>query len=149
MRDHNNYYHKYHWVEVELGGSDLESGRDEVTKDIFWGTKKTDNALIFVENYEKNKVRHQRMEKEDFEMSEYTEDTADSKNIVGIKNSIGDHLIMDLNPKNFEKPKDNLFFGFFSMYTKNVVKGKQNNSDLKDHRVQVQSHLQEEEEGEM
>ena len=29
---------------------------------------------------------------------------------------------MDLNPKHFEKPKDSLFFDFFSIYTKNYIK---------------------------
>ena len=31
-------------------------------------------------------------------------------------------VIMDLNPEKFEKPKDNLFFDFFSMYAKNFIK---------------------------
>ena len=37
-------------------------------------------------------------------------------------------LIMDVNPRTFEKPKDNLFFNFFSIYTKNFIeeKGAQN-----------------------
>ncbi len=32
---------------------------------------------------------------------------------------------MDLNPQKFEKPKDQLFFDFFSLYAKKFVEGKQ------------------------
>ena len=31
---------------------------------------------------------------------------------------------MDLNPKKFDKEKDNLFFDFFSIYAKNFLKQK-------------------------
>jgi hypothetical protein len=37
-------------------------------------------------------------------------------------------VILDLNPEKYEKPKDYLFFDFFSMYTKNFVQQKKNNS---------------------
>ena len=40
--DPNSYYHKYHAVEVDFGGYEKE-GRDILTKDIFWGQKKTEN----------------------------------------------------------------------------------------------------------
>jgi hypothetical protein len=30
-------------------------------------------------------------------------------------------VILDLNPEKYEKPKDYLFFDFFSIYTKNFV----------------------------
>ncbi len=33
-------------------------------------------------------------------------------------------VILDLNPEKYEKPKDYLFFDFFSMYTKNFVQQK-------------------------
>jgi hypothetical protein len=31
-------------------------------------------------------------------------------------------VIMDLNPEKFEKPKDQIFFDFFSMYAKSFIK---------------------------
>ena len=34
-------------------------------------------------------------------------------------------VILDTNPNKFEKPKDQLFIDFFSMYTKRFVKDKQ------------------------
>lgn len=39
-------------------------------------------------------------------------------------NKLGENeaVIMDLNPSKFEKDKDHLFFDFFSMYTKNIIK---------------------------
>ena len=37
-------------------------------------------------------------------------------------------VILDLNPEKYEKPKDHLFFDLFSMYTKNFVKQKKNES---------------------
>ena len=36
---------------------------------------------------------------------------------------------MDLNPDKFEKPKDNLFFDFFSMYAKNFIKKEENKKE--------------------
>ena len=33
-------------------------------------------------------------------------------------------VILDLNPEKYEKPKDHLFFDFFSMYTKNFIGAK-------------------------
>ena len=44
-----------------------------------------------------------------------------SSSIVEMKDNNGDPVIMDLNPKKFEKSKDNLFFDFFSIYTKNLI----------------------------
>jgi hypothetical protein len=38
-------------------------------------------------------------------------------------------VILDLNPEKYEKPKDYLFFDLFSMYTKNFVKQKKNESE--------------------
>ena len=59
MADPNNYYHKYHMVEVVFGGEeDFYEGRDKITKDIFYGEKKTENAQIFLENLEKSRSKH-------------------------------------------------------------------------------------------
>jgi hypothetical protein len=44
LNDPNNYYHKYHCVTVDFGTDEDVEGRDKITKDIFWGEKKTDNA---------------------------------------------------------------------------------------------------------
>ena len=33
-----------------------------------------------------------------------------------------DEVIMDLNPKKFGSKRDNLFFDFFSLYTKQIIK---------------------------
>ena len=41
-----------------------------------------------------------------------------------VKDTFGDALIMDLNPKKFDKSRDNLFFDFFSIYAKNFIKNK-------------------------
>lgn len=38
-----------------------------------------------------------------------------------MKTKQGESLVMDLNPKNYEKPKDHLFFDFFSIYAKNFI----------------------------
>jgi hypothetical protein len=43
LKDKHNYYHKYHAVTVDFGNEEDES-RGILTKDIFWGQKKTDNA---------------------------------------------------------------------------------------------------------
>ena len=53
LSDPDNFYHKYHIVEIDL---DPESMGDRITKDTFKGSHKgTDNALIFLENLEKSK----------------------------------------------------------------------------------------------
>ena len=115
-KDSNNYYHKYHSVEVEIGGE--EGLSYHITKDIFRGKEKAENAMIFVESYQRNKQRSHKMDKEEFEsMSQDTDDTR----MNAVKSSQNSSIIMDLNPRNFEKPKDNLFFDFFSMYTKKIV----------------------------
>ena len=56
------YRQKYHSVVVDFGGDEDSELMDTITKDTFWGSKKTDNALIFVEKYERSKERHQREE---------------------------------------------------------------------------------------
>lgn len=52
------------------------------------------------------------------------------KNLVEMKNCQGDNVIMDLNPKNFEKQKDHLFFDFFSLYAKNIIQNKSQDSGV-------------------
>lgn len=37
---------------------------------------------------------------------------------------IDDEVILNISPKKFEKPKDQLFIDFFSMYTKQFVDDK-------------------------
>jgi hypothetical protein len=46
-----------------------------------------------------------------------------------LKNKEGESIIMDLNPNNFEKPKDHLFFDFFSIYAKSFIKNKSENDN--------------------
>jgi hypothetical protein len=41
-----------------------------------------------------------------------------------MKDNNGESFIMDLNPKKFDKSKDNLFFDFFSIYAKNLIGNK-------------------------
>lgn len=50
LADPKNYYHKYHAVTVDFGGSE-EFGdvRDKITKDIFCSEKSTENAQVFLD----------------------------------------------------------------------------------------------------
>lgn len=49
-----------------------------------------------------------------------------------LKNSCEDpeNVVLEIDPEKFEKKKDNLFFDFFSMYTKNVISGKSKRSKV-------------------
>ena len=42
-------------------------------------------------------------------------------------------VIMDVDPNKFEKPKDNIFFDFFSLYTKNFIDQKQPKTQRKNY----------------
>ena len=71
------------------------------------------------------------MEKEIFKeidaaFSEETEELDEPEKIhfIEMKNQKGDNVVLDLNPKNFEKQKDHLFFDFFSIYAKSFIKNK-------------------------
>jgi hypothetical protein len=57
------------------------------------------------------------------QVSQSSEDSEElnSSSIVEMKDNNGESVIMDLNPKKFEKSKDNLFFDFFTIYTKNLL----------------------------
>ena len=46
-----------------------------------------------------------------------------------------ENIIIDLNPNNFEKPKDHLFFNFFAMYAKKSVDPPYNLSAIKSHQL--------------
>lgn len=119
--------HKYHTVVVDLGSDDYISGTNILTKDLFCSDKNTENAQIFVENYEKTKAKHQAkmMEPELFQSS----DSNNSASHIEVMDKNGDGVVlMDLNPKKFEKPKDHLFFDFFSAYAKSFISEKHSTS---------------------
>lgn len=65
------------------------------------------------------------MEQEMFTSQDSEDEVAPSEK----KGSSKDSVIMDLNPKNFEKPKDHLFFDFFSLYAKNFIGDKSKPAD--------------------
>ena len=54
-------------------------------------------------------------------MSEIKERDQDHQQPLTQSEQDEDPPIIDLNPKNLRNKKDNLFFDFFSMYTKNVL----------------------------
>lgn len=56
-------------------------------------------------------------------MNSITSDSEENSRIE-MKDASGESVIMDINPSKFEKPKDHLFFDFFSLYTKNFIDGK-------------------------
>lgn len=120
IRDAYNYPNKYHTVQVNFGNEELLG--DFITKDIFCGKEKEDNAQIFIENYAKSKAKHQQ---DYFESDLSNSIDFDEEKTKGISNSkLEQSLVMDLNPHKFEKPKDHLFFDFFSVYAKNFIDGK-------------------------
>ena len=79
MCDQNNFYHKYHVVEVDFAACDEDdyeneynlleglvatskgsasSKIDKITKDTFYGEKPTENAEIFLNSLSKTRANH-------------------------------------------------------------------------------------------
>ena len=58
LNDTHNYPNKYHSLTVDFGSEDSSEGTDLLTKDIFCGSQKTENAQIFLDNYAKSKAKH-------------------------------------------------------------------------------------------
>ena len=75
---------------------------------------------------EKSRARHQKKELDKELLCNSISSDSEEINTsrVEVKDTFGDSLIMDLNPKKFDKSKDNLFFDFFSIYAKNFIKNK-------------------------
>eukprot|EP00349_Pseudokeronopsis_sp_Brazil_P001373 CAMPEP_0202959376 /NCGR_PEP_ID=MMETSP1396-20130829/3571_1 /ASSEMBLY_ACC=CAM_ASM_000872 /TAXON_ID= /ORGANISM="Pseudokeronopsis sp., Strain Brazil" /LENGTH=228 /DNA_ID=CAMNT_0049677897 /DNA_START=37 /DNA_END=723 /DNA_ORIENTATION=- len=115
---------KIHSVVVDFGN---EEGTQKITKDIFWGSQRDENAQIFIENYQKTK-KSARVKKMDWSSYKYESDASScvEMKISGSKGEVKDmdkeKVLLDLNPDNFEKPQDHLFFDFFSLYAKNFIK---------------------------
>ena len=55
----------------------------------------------------------------DSEMSNSFDAEEDKAKVVNQKGDSS--LVLDLSPTKFEKPKDHLFFDFFSVYTENFI----------------------------
>lgn len=127
---------RYHAVEVNFGDEDLElNGTTRITKEIFEGTQnKTENAEVFLENLDKtmkntknktdkpkSKGGHNVLFKgdEEYENSNKSMTTA-------FTNGTGksEEVILNISPKKYTKPRDQLFIDFFSMYTRQSVKEK-------------------------
>ncbi len=148
MMDPNNYYHKYHAVEVDYGSGLLSEDiaiKDKITKDVFCGEQCTENAQIFLELLEKSKARHLKTQNDQDLLSQsISEESEEINNIsrIEMKDNNGESVIMDLNPKKFDKSKDNLFFDFFAIYAKNVIKDKKSNQPRVFHEREYDSIVQ-------
>jgi hypothetical protein len=150
LRDPYNYYHKYHAVTLEFEGENhYDATAHKITKDIFNGEKKTENAQIFIKKIQEAKVLHQKklINQEYFPHLQDSEDALSDIHLDKAADKFGEGaedclvllggekgkadsalnesgLIMDVDPRKFEKPKDNLFFNFFSIYTNNFIEEK-------------------------
>mmetsp|Transcript_24585 Transcript_24585/g.24184 ORF Transcript_24585/g.24184 Transcript_24585/m.24184 type:complete len:234 (-) Transcript_24585:55-756(-) len=117
---------KYHSVMVDFGN---EEGTEKITKDIFWGTKRDENAQIFIDNYQKTKSsgRIKKIDSSGYKVDKFENEQSSlvEMKISGGKSEIKDldkeKVLLDMNPENFEKAQDHLFFDFFSLYAKNFI----------------------------
>lgn len=140
---------KYHNILVYFGNEELQlSGTTKITKDIFEGsTDKTENALLFLENLDKIKQnpkariskskipqvrRGEGFSQSDVNTAPFSDDFDNASGVVanyGGYNSESDleddQVLLNISPNKFEKPKDQLFIDFFSMYTKKFVEEKE------------------------
>ena len=96
-----------------MGNEEYNVGKTKITPDIFDGNNKTQNAEVFIENLNKTKQRHFMTGKNPLQddKSQYSDDYDEDKKI----REPVEKVIMDLDPKNFQK-KDHIFMDFFSMY---------------------------------
>jgi hypothetical protein len=116
---------------------------EKVTKDIFDKETPDGNTEVFLKSLERTRKNHQKrtQEKEmfinagiqqsSFEMDEQTSPMEES--VKKVQQYLAKHggeegdeereegLLMDLNPEKYEKPKDYLFFDFYSLYAKNTL----------------------------
>jgi len=120
---------------------------EKITKDTFYGEKPADNAEIFIDSIQKTRKKHLKKVQErelllaggtinnndvyrpaSEDEEDENEDTVSSSLFVKqhrpAKEKKDPSVILDLNPEKYEKPKDHLFFDFFSMYTKNFIGAK-------------------------
>jgi len=145
MSDKNNFYHKYHAVEVIFSTDDddeyrfsdvkkpdeiLPARTNKVTKEMFYGEKPQENMEIFVDTLQKTRVQHlKKVEEKDLAGPLWSSESETSFTQETLNKD--SQVIMDLNPERYEKPKDHLFFDFFSMYAKNFIKQRNGGSPLK------------------
>mgnify|MGYP006893382491 CR=1 FL=1 len=86
----SNFNHK---ITVNLGCSEYDKGKNIITKEIFEGNDKTQNAQLFIDNLEKTKQRHIEENNQIVQKTENQEEEAKVEETQPV--------IMDLNPKNF------------------------------------------------
>lgn len=107
-----------------MGNEEYNQGKAKITPDIFDGCSKTQNAEVFIENMKNTKTRHL-LKKNKTEKMEIESELAEADECDRIKasNKSKELVIMDIDPKNFDK-KDHIFMEFFSMYGKNFIDDK-------------------------
>ena len=119
-------------ITVNIGEADYDFGKKQITKDIFDGRDKTENAEMFIENLIKTRKLLNKSEQgnqTEGEMADVTK-SSDSPSLKKVKNGV----IMDLDPKNYHKDKDKIFMDFFSLYGKNFIhEQKQSKSGIRPH----------------
>ena len=109
-------------ITVNLGLEEYDKGKNKITHEIFEGRDKTQNAELFIENLHKTKQRHQEETKQNKQQEEEEEEKP-ALDEDTLKTDHQEKVIMDLNPKNFDK-KDHIFMDFFSMYGQNFIESK-------------------------
>ena len=116
---------------MNLGHEEYSKGKHKITKDIFEGKDKTQNAELFLENLTKTKQRH--LEEKAQHLEEKTQPTS-AKREEEEKSSEpadqkADAVIMDLDPSQFAK-KDQIFMDFFSIYGKAFIESKKGDKSI-------------------
>ena len=114
---------------------------DKITKDTFYCEQAADNAEIFVDSLKKSRAHHlKKIQEKELGLVVASDEGSDNLENSGCEGSINSShsddnkkggeagVIMDLNPEKYEKPKDYLFFDFFSMYAKNFISQKNGGS---------------------
>ena len=121
-------------VEIEFAGYDSETddiemlqemidsrkGKElsKITKETLYKEKPADNAEIFLTKFEQSRAKHYRKVTD----TELLPSTADQHSTMILEHQEkGEEVILDLNPEKYEKPKDYLFFDFFSLYAKDSI----------------------------
>ena len=107
-------------ITVNIGDADYDNGKVKITKDIFDGRDKAENAEMFIENL----IKTRRLKDGDSQSmcSKLAEMEEESRSLSKDKKRLKQTpVIMDLNPNKYTKDKDKIFMDFFSLYGKNFI----------------------------
>lgn len=128
---------KHHTVMLNFGDEEkLTIGTTKIKRGDIYSANKQENALLFVQNLDKiSQAKQEGKAPMDMTFNEDNstmlntnaqncDNVSDFSQGLQFKSKAEDDVILNVSPQKYEKPKDELFLKFFSMYTKRSVEEK-------------------------